>query len=324
MRDLGPILRVVVVAVLSTTCLALGFASIGGAAPVAHSPVPGYWLIGADGGVFSFNAPFFGSTATECAASQFPAQLCASAIASTPDGGGYTIVSPFDIPFPLAQSQPAVATQFGDATGNGDCSVHFNAAGGPGSLPLGEEFPWEGIASTASGDGFWLLSAGGTVATCGDAAFFGQPGLATGPFADEFFPNSVGIAATPDGKGYWVVANDGGVFAYGDAGFYGSMGGKPLNAPVVGIAATPDGKGYWLVASDGGIFAFGDAGYLGSMGGQNLNAPMVGIAANPYGAGYWMVALDGGVFSFGDAPFEGSMGGQSLNGPIFGIASRAG
>ena len=133
MRDLGPTLRVIVVAVLSTTCLTLGFASIGGAAPVAHSPVPGYWLIGADGGVFSFNAPFFGSTATECAASQFPA-ICASAIASTPDGGGYTIVSPFDIPFPLAQSQPAVATQFGDATGNADCSVHFNAGGGPASL----------------------------------------------------------------------------------------------------------------------------------------------------------------------------------------------
>ena len=50
-----------------------------------------------------------------------------------------------------------------------------------------------------------------------------------------------------------------GIFAFGDAGFYGSMGGNPLNQPVVGIASTPDGKGYWEVASDGGIFAFGDA-----------------------------------------------------------------
>jgi hypothetical protein len=55
------------------------------------------------------------------------------------------------------------------------------------------------------------------------------------------------------------------IFAFGDALFYGSMGGKPLNAPVVGIAATPDGRGYWEVASDGGIFAFGDAQYDGSV-----------------------------------------------------------
>ena len=45
--------------------------------------------------------------------------------------------------------------------------------------------------------------------------------------------------ATSTGKGYWEVASDGGVFAFGDAAFYGSMGGKPLNAPVVGIEASP-------------------------------------------------------------------------------------
>ena len=43
---------------------------------------------------------------------------------------------------------------------------------------------------------------------------------------------------------------------------YGSMGGKPLNKPIVGMAATPSGDGYWLVASDGGVFAFGDAAIL--------------------------------------------------------------
>jgi hypothetical protein len=47
----------------------------------------------------------------------------------------------------------------------------------------------------------------------------------------------VGIAATPDGQGYWEVASDGGLFAFGDAAFYGSMGGKPLNKPIVGIGA---------------------------------------------------------------------------------------
>ena len=74
------------------------------------------------------------------------------------------------------------------------------------------------------------------------------------------------------------MASDGGLFAFGDAAFYGSMGGQPLNEPIVGIAATPDGGGYWEVASDGGLFAFGDAKFYGSMGGQPLNEPVVGMA----------------------------------------------
>ena len=84
------------------------------------------------------------------------------------------------------------------------------------------------------------------------------------------------MAATPTGRGYWLVASDGGIFSFGDAGFHGSMGGKPLNRPIVGMAASPDGLGYWLVASDGGIFNFGDAGFFGSAGGAPLNKPAVG------------------------------------------------
>ena len=75
-----------------------------------------------------------------------------------------------------------------------------------------------------------------------------------------------------------MVASDGGVFAFGDAGFHGSMGGKPLNAPVVATASTLNGGGYWEVASDGGIFAFPNASFNGSMGDKPLNAPVVGMA----------------------------------------------
>jgi hypothetical protein len=78
--------------------------------------------------------------------------------------------------------------------------------------------------------------------------------------------------------GYWEVASDGGIFAFGTAKSYGSMGGKPLNAPVVGMASTITGMGYWEVASDGGIFAFGTATFRGSMGGKPLNRPIVGMA----------------------------------------------
>src|SRR6185312_4628096 len=83
-------------------------------------------------------------------------------------------------------------------------------------------------------------------------------------------------AATPT-TGYWLVASDGGVFSFGDATFNGSMGGTPLNKPIVGMTSTPDGKGYWLVASDGGVFSFGDATFYGSMGGTPLNKPIVGM-----------------------------------------------
>ena len=71
--------------------------------------------------------------------------------------------------------------------------------------------------------------------------------------------------------GHWLVASDGGIFGFGNTSYYGSMGGHPLNRPIVGMAPTPDGGGYWLVASDGGIFAFGDAGFYGSMGGHRTS-----------------------------------------------------
>ena len=56
------------------------------------------------------------------------------------------------------------------------------------------------------------------------------------------------------------VASDGGVFGFGSSSYYGSMGGQPLNQPIVGMASTANGNGYWEVASDGGVFNFGDAG----------------------------------------------------------------
>ncbi|MHB1710443.1 MAG: hypothetical protein ACYCV7_03440 [Acidimicrobiales bacterium] len=40
---------------------------------------------------------------------------------------------------------------------------------------------------------------------------------------------------TADGSGYRFVASDGGVFSF-SAPFFGSLGGRPLNRPVVGMA----------------------------------------------------------------------------------------
>ncbi len=121
-------------------------------------------------------------------------------------------------------------------------------------------------------------------------------------------------------EGYDIAASDGGVFAFGASVFHGSMGGRPLNKPMVGAAADTVSKGYWLVAADGGVFSF-DAPFYGSMGGRPLASPIVGMAATPFAGGYWLVAADGGMFSFGDAPFYGSMGGRPLRSPIVGMAS---
>ena len=121
----------------------------------------------------------------------------------------------------------------------------------------------------------------------------------------------------PAARGYWLVGSDGGIFSFGAAAFHGSMGGTPLQRPVVGITPSASRTGYWLVASDGGIFAFGDSSYYGSLPGlgihpagsgqpDSLDAPIVGMVPSTSGHGYFMVASDGGVFAFGDAHFAGS------------------
>jgi hypothetical protein len=165
-----------------------------------------------------------------------------------------------------------------------------------------------------------LVGSAATVGLTGDefAADFSGNGLDGYALSDWFEVTSQSSGGV---GGYWLSAADGGVFSFGNAGFYGSMGGKPLDKPIVGMAPTPDHGGYWMVASEGGIFSFGDAKFYGSMGGKPLDQPIVGMASTPDGGGYWMVASDGGIFSFGDAGFYGSMGGKPLDKPIVGMAS---
>lgn len=68
------------------------------------------------------------------------------------------------------------------------------------------------------------------------------------------------------GTGYIQVGADGGCFHFGvpefiDRGW--SLGGTPLNSPIVDAVPTPSGRGYKLIAEDGGDFNFGDAVHLG-------------------------------------------------------------
>ncbi|HEX3841908.1 MAG TPA: hypothetical protein VHU85_14035 [Acidimicrobiales bacterium] len=240
------------------------------------APPSGYWLLGDDGGVFSYGAArFYGSMGGQTLNRP---TVC---MASTVTGQGYWLVA-----------------QDGGIFSFGGASFY----GSTGGLTLVK--PVVGMAATPDGGGYWLVATDGGVFSFGDAAFYGSTG---GMALNQ---PVVGMASTPDGKGYWLVASDGGTFSFGDAAFYGSTGALTLNKPVVGMAATPDGKGYWLVATDGGIFSFGDAPFLGSAGGLPLAQPVVGMSTTASGRGYWLAAQDGGIFTYGDAPFLGSLAGS--------------
>ncbi|HZT65933.1 MAG TPA: Ig-like domain-containing protein [Acidimicrobiales bacterium] len=251
------------------------------------STIPqGYWLVGSDGGIFSFGvAHYYGSTGNIKLAAPIVA------MSTTPDANGYWFVGADGGVF-----------SFGDA--------HY--WGSTGNIRLAQ--PVVGMAYTPDGGGYWLVARDGGIFSFGNAVFHGSTGNI------KLAAPIVGMAATPDGGGYWFVGSDGGIFSFGDARFHGSLGNIHLNAPIVGMAATPTGNGYWLVAADGGIFTFGDANFFGSTGNIHLAQPIVGMSATPDGGGYWFVARDGGVFSFGDANFFGSMGGKQLAAPIVGMS----
>ena len=281
-------------------CLVLLTAVAGGVPAAGAAPTgDGYWLLGADGGVFSFGqAGFLGSLGNgRCTQVDPPGraagtyQTC-SDMAVTRSGAGYWLVD-----------WVCDVTPFGDAR-------TFAESGG--SVWRNEAWPECYIEPTPSGNGYWLANSFGGVKAYGDAQWFGDDGNTPSGILD--------IKATPSGRGYWLIGGDGEVHTYGDAPDLGSVRDDSLNRPATGMAVTPSGRGYWIVATDGGVFTFGDARFQGSAGGRRLNARVWGMAGTPSGNGYWLFALDGGVFTFGDARFHGSVGGRRLNAEVVGLA----
>jgi len=108
----------------------------------------GYWLVAADGGVFSFgDAGFHGSMGGQ----HLDAPVVG--IAPTPDGLGYWLVAADGGVF-----------SFGDA--------HFYGSMGGQHL----DAPVVGIAPTPDGKGYWLYAKDGGVFSFGDAHFYGSMG----------------------------------------------------------------------------------------------------------------------------------------------------
>ncbi len=252
--------------------------------PVASNE--GFWLLGRDGGVFSFGtAKYHGSIGHLAGAKPVVS------MAADPDGTGYWFVGP----------------------DGGIFAYKAPFWGSTGSIKLTK--PIVGMAATPSGKGYWLVASDGGMFAFGDAGFYGSTG------AIKLNKPIVGMAPSPSGKGYWLVASDGGIFAFGDARFFGSTGNMTLNEPIVGMAATPSGKGYWFVARDGGIFGFGDAPFFGSAVNGNP-APVVGMSATKAGMGYRIARADGSITFFGNAGAGGGLTG-SLAAPIISIATAS-
>jgi len=201
----------------------------------------GYWMVGSDGGIFSFGAAGF-----EGSMGGRHLNRPIVGMAATPDGAGYW----------------EVATD-GGVFAFGDAGFY----GSTGAETLVQ--PIVGMAPTPDGRGYWLVAADGGVFAFGDAGFYGSTGGR--PSVDPV----VGLSPTNDGRGYWMVTRAGAVFPFGDATFEGSLRYVFLAAPIVGITPSSDGKGYWLAGADGGVFAFGDAPFYGSV--ASPPVPVIGI-----------------------------------------------
>ncbi len=255
--------------------------------PQPARPAPGYWQVGADGGIFSFGAAqFYGSTGS------IRLNKPVVGMAATPDGNGYWLVA-----------------------SDGGVFAYGNAQfyGSTGSITLNK--PIIGMIPTLDGRGYWLIASDGGVFAYGDAPFYGSAGG-----AELAYPITAAASGFLGG-GYLMVDANGQVFTYGDAHFEGQPPYAPGGYSITGMAGTQSSNGYWLASANGNVADFGNAAPYGSMIGTTLNAPVVGMAANGEANGYWLQGADGGIFTFGNAQFYGSMGGRALNAPMVGIAA---
>jgi hypothetical protein len=160
----------------------------------------GYWLVAADGGIFTFATPFHGSMGGHHLNSPIVG------MAADPATGGYWLV----------------------AADGGIFTFTAPFRGSMGGQHLNS--PIVGMAADPATGGYWLVAADGGIFTF-TAPFHGSMG------GQHLTSPVTGMAGTSDGGGYWLVAADGGVFAFGDATYSGSEGAPP-GSQIVGITAT--------------------------------------------------------------------------------------
>ena len=247
-----------------------------------------YDLVGADGGVFVFDAPgqsggFYGSLP---GIHVVPNKPIVGMVATANDQGYFLVAADGGV------------FSFGNAP-------FLGSLPGIGVTPAQ---PITGLVATGTDGGYFLVGRDGGVFTFGNAPFLGSlPG--EGIHVDDI----VGIAATPSGNGYWLVASTGQVYAFGAAKQLGTALGTP--SAVSAIAGSPTGGGYWITTKNGAVYAFGTAKSFGTLPASHVtpSLPVVGIVHTAGTGGYWLLGADGGIFAFGDAPFYGSLPGIGVH-----------
>jgi surface antigen len=159
----------------------------------------GYFMVAADGGVFSFGDATYEGSCPGLGGCFGPA------VAVMPDatGHGYWLVT-----------QLGFVYDFGDAPYLGP--THSSAS------------PIVSAVRTPDGGGYWLLAKDGTITPYGDAPALGDATTEVGS-ADP----AAAVYATSDGGGYWVATSGGSVYGFGDAPTGGGMRGTRLRARAI-------------------------------------------------------------------------------------------
>ena len=284
----------VVMSVVTLGSPALGAASstvpaVTSASTTSH----GFWLVGNDGGIFTFgSALFFGSMGSTVL------QRPVAGIVPTKDDGGYWL-----------DASDGGVFAFGDTTFYGSIpglGLHPAGSGLPNSLNA----PIVGMVPSTDDGGYFMVASDGGVFAFGDAHFAGSCPAIGGC-------SGAAVAVMPDasGNGYWLVTKTGNVYTFGDASYFGAPGDN--GSPVTSAVRTPDGGGYWILNANGTVTNFGDAANFGpapgTFGGLN---PATAIFTTSDGGGYWIAAANGEVNQLGDAPNYGDMTTTHLNGYI--------
>ncbi len=277
--------------------------SISGSAPPPPPPTTsssssssaqhGYWLVGSDGGIFTFgSANFYGSTGS------LSLQRPVVGIVPTKDDAGYWL-----------DASDGGVFSFGDTQFYGSIpGLGLNPAGS--GLPNSLSAPIVGMVPSVDDGGYFMVARDGGVFAFGDAHFAGScPGIG------GCLGAAVAVMPDASGNGYWLVTSLGLAYPFGDAANYGGPG--PQSVPVTSAVRTPDGGGYWILFANGVVAPYGDAANYGSTpsltGGWN---PSTAIFTTSDGAGYWIASADGSVYNLGDAPPDGGVNGTNLNGAI--------
>ncbi len=274
-------------------------ATLGCGGQLRRRPAHGYWLVGADGGIFSFgSAQFHGSTGA------LTLQRPVVAITPTADHNGYWLVGADGGVFSFGTSG-----FYGSIPGLGLAPAGTSGAGKQLNAPI------VGMVPSADGRGYFMVASDGGVFAFGDARFEGSC-VSIGGCSGA----AVGVVPDVTGNGYLLVTATGHIYVFGDDREDGEPG-PPHNEVVTSVARTFDGDGYWILFANGAVDAFGDAlplgGPSGVTGGFN---PATAVFGTSDASGYWVASAVGAVYAFGGAPDYGSMSGQHLNAPIIAAA----